>query len=136
MFTLIRYLTLAIMITCLASCGTTDSSLKNSGHSMTYIQGFHDGRHSGMKEAGNSYEVFIKDYQRFESDSDYQRGWLAGETEGKQLQLQAVKYGNAVGAAYTGVQVGKAYKKSTDFDKVAQDAVQGLDPESVKALEK
>lgn len=135
MFTLIRHLAVAIVITCLASCGTTDSSLKSSGHSMMYIQGFHDGRHSGMKEAGNSYETFIKDYQRFESDSGYQQGWLAGEEEGKQLQLQAVKYGNAVGAAYTGVQVSKEFKKSTDVDKIAQDAVQGLDPESVKALE-
>ena len=61
----------------LTGCGTTDSALTESGRSETYIQGFHDGRHSGMREAGNNYEHYIRDQSKFDSEPDYRDGWLA-----------------------------------------------------------
>jgi hypothetical protein len=45
------------LITCLlllVACGTTDSTMRQAGHNEAYVQGFHDGRHSGMQEAGNT----------------------------------------------------------------------------------
>ncbi|MEZ9155346.1 hypothetical protein AB4123_15395 [Vibrio sp. 10N.286.52.E2] len=47
-----------------------------------------------MQESGNSFENYIKDGKRFESDSDYKQGWIAGESEGKnykQKQQRSVK---------------------------------------------
>ena len=38
----------------LLGCGTTDNSLRDAGKDDSYIIGFHDGRHSGMKEEGNN----------------------------------------------------------------------------------
>lgn len=120
----------------LAACGTTDGTLKEQGKTEAYIQGFHDGRHSGMKEEGNRYEHYIKDEARFVRDPDYKSGWLAGETEGKILQEQAVSIGNAAAGAYSGSQINKETLKNTDMDKVARDAVQGADTTGMDNLGK
>lgn len=88
------------LIALLAACGTTDSELRQSGYSASYIQGFHDGRHSGMQEAGNDYEDYIKDQLRFDNDADYQRGWLAGEAEGQQLQSKRTPWAKGLQRVY------------------------------------
>ena len=126
-----------MLIVCLISlvaCGTTDATLQQQGRNQSYITGFHDGRHSGLKEAGNHYEQYIKDTERFKSDSDYRDGWLAGEVEGKKLQAQAEAVGNATAGAYGAHQIGEAIDKN-DPDKVAKDAVNGIDTDVLKSLE-
>ncbi len=120
----------------LSACGTTDGALKDEGRSDSYVLGFHDGRHSGMKEEGNNYEHFIKDEARFTKDPDYKSGWLAGEAEGKSLQDQAVAVGNAAAGAYSSSQISKETKKNTDMDKVAKDAVKGIDTTGMDSLGK
>ena len=119
----------------LSACGTTDSTLQQQGHNQSYITGFHDGRHSGLKEAGNHYEHYMKDTERFESDSEYRDGWLAGEAEGKKLQAQAVAAGNAAAGAYGAHQIGKEIDKH-DPDRVAKDAVKEVDTDALESLEK
>ena len=128
-----RIFTLLLAILTLAACGTTDSALQEQGRSQSYIIGFHDGRHSGIKEAGNPYEYYVKDVERFESDADYREGWLAGEAEGKKLQAQAVTAGSAAAGAAAGYSMGKEVHKH-DPDKVARDAVKGVDTEALKGL--
>lgn len=131
-----RWLAVVILSTLLiAGCGTTDTALQEQGRSQSYITGFHDGRHSGLREAGNNYEHFIKDTERFVSDADYKAGWLAGEAEGKKLQTQANAAGNAAAGAYSGYRVGKEVDKN-DPDKIARDAVKGVDTDALKSLEK
>jgi hypothetical protein len=120
----------------LSACGTTDGSLRNEGRGESYIQGFHDGRHSGMKEEGNPYEHFIKDEARFRDDTGYRSGWMAGEVEGNSLQDQAVAVGNAAAGAYSSSQISKEAGKSTDFDKTAKDAVKGVDTTGMENLRK
>jgi len=120
----------------LAACGTTDSSLKEQGKTEAYVQGFHDGRHSGMKEEGNHYEHYIKDETRFARDLEYKSGWLAGEVEGKALHDQAVSIGNAAAGAYSGSQISKEIRKNTDMDKAARDAVKGIDTSGIDSLGK
>ena len=119
----------------LSACGTTDTTLQQQGHNLSYITGFHDGRHSGMKEAGNHYEQYIKDTERFGSNADYRDGWLAGEAEGKTLQAQAVAAGNAAAGAYGAGQTSKEVDKH-DPDKVAKDALKGVDTSALKSLGK
>ena len=131
-----KFLVAICILTILVACGTTDSSLKEQGRTDAYIQGFHDGRHSGMKEEGNHYEHFIKDEDRFFSDPEYKSGWLAGESEGKALQDQAVAIGNAAAGAYSGSQISKEARKSTDMDKAAKDAVKGVDTTGMDSLGK
>jgi hypothetical protein len=109
--------------------------LQQQGHNQSYITGFHDGRHSGLKEAGNHYEQYIKDTERFKSDADYRNGWLAGEAEGKKLQAQADALGNAAAGVYGAHQIGKEVDKN-DPDEVAKDAVKGIDSDALKSLEK
>jgi hypothetical protein len=93
----------------MTACETTDSTLRGQGHDEAYVQGFHDGRHSGMKEAGNAWEHYIRDHERYASDEQYAIGWNEGEIEGKHLQVQAQSIGDAMGGAYTGCRVGEAY---------------------------
>ena len=93
--------TLLVCIVFVASCGTTDSTIRDQGHSEAYLQGFHDGRHSGMKEAGNTWEHYVRDHERFAGDGEYRDGWLAGEVEGKHLQEQAKTMGDAMAGTYT-----------------------------------
>ena len=50
---------------------TSDATLRKGRHGEAYILGFHDGRHSGMKEAGNYLEHMVKDTQRFAKDANY-----------------------------------------------------------------
>lgn len=118
----------------LSSCGTTDATLASQGHSADYIQGFHDGRHSGMKEEGNQFEHYLRDEERFKADTNYKQGWVDGEREGKKLQDQATTIGNAAGGVYTGVQVNKEVKKSTDYEHIAKDAVKGVDTTGLDKL--
>ena len=116
----------------LTGCATSDSALREHGHSESYIQGFHDGRHSGMAEAGNYLEHVVKNSQRYANDAEYRAGWLAGESEGKQMQAEA----NAAAGAYTGSQINKEYKKSHDYDAIGRDAMKGVDPKNLEPLYK
>ncbi|MEM9256729.1 MAG: hypothetical protein AAGA91_14880 [Pseudomonadota bacterium] len=127
-----RYLAAVVLCATLVSCGTTDSALREQGNSESYIQGFHDGRHSGMKEEGNPYEQYIRDEVRFADDADYRSGWLDGEAEGKTLQDQAVTIGNAAAGAYSGSQTDR--DSGHDMDDVARDAVKGVDTTGLETL--
>jgi hypothetical protein len=121
----------------LLGCQTSDSTLHDQGRSDAYVQGFHDGRHSGMQEAGNTWEHYLRDHDRFATDSEYKAGWLAGETEGKRLQEQATAVGEAAAGGYSGYQINKEAKKaSPDPDKIAKDAMKGVNTDDLKALEK
>ena len=131
----LRTLSLLFLSFLLSACGTTDTAMQEAGRSEAFVQGFHDGRHSGMQEAGNTWEHYIKDHERYQKDSEYREGWLAGEAEGKRLQQQAASIGNAAAGAYGGYQVNKEVKKH-DPDKVAKDAVKGVDTKGLEALEK
>ena len=127
MFPLI--ITFALFLT---GCATSDATLREHGHSESYIQGFHDGRHSGMAEAGNHLEHIVKNSQRYANDEGYRSGWLAGEAEGKQMQEEAT----AAAGAYTGSQINKEYKKSHDYNAIGRDATKGVDPKSLESLYK
>lgn len=116
----------------LTGCATSDSTLREHGHSESYIQGYHDGRHSGMAEAGNYLEHVVKNSQRYANDAEYRAGWLAGEAEGKQMQEEA----NSAAGAYTDSQIKKEYKKSHDYDAIGRDAMKGVDTKSLEPLYK
>ena len=122
--------TLSVLMTLLAGCETSDTTLRDQGRSESYIMGFHDGRHSGMKEAGNYLEHIVKDTQRFESDADYKAGWLAGEAEGKRIQ-------EAANAAVGGYQAGKIADEAGPHPKDAmKKATKGVNTGDLKVLEK
>ena len=128
----INKITLLLFVTLVVACGTTDTSMREQGRTESYIQGFHDGRHSGMKEEGNNFEHYIRDIERFKTDSEYKAGWLAGEAEGKRLQKQA----DEIGAAASGYRINKEVKKTQDFDKIGKDALKDVDTTELKSLEK
>ncbi|MEP5567286.1 MAG: hypothetical protein ABJN62_05575 [Halioglobus sp.] len=132
------YFVLGILaLSILAGCQTSDSTLRDQGHSGSYVQGFHDGRHSGMKEAGNDWEHYLRDQERFESDNEYREGWLAGEAEGKTLQQQAEAVGNSAAGAYSGYEINKEVNKAKPHpDKIAKDVMKDVDTGELKSLEK
>ena len=113
-----------------AGCGTSDGTLREGGRSESYIMGFHDGRHTGMKEAGNYLEHIVQDTQRFEDEADYKAGWLAGEAEGIRMQEQA----NAASNSYN---AGKAADKAGPHPHDAmEDAMKGVNTNDLKVLQK
>ena len=126
---------LALLLTLLTGCGTTDSQMLEQGRSASYIQGFHDGRHSGMQEAGNHYEHYIRDHDRFDADAEYRSGWQDGEAEGIKLQKQATQVGNIAAGAYQSHQIEKEVERQTDMDGVAREAVRGVDTSELESLE-
>ena len=127
---------LFIILSMLVACGTTDTALRKQGHTNSYVIGFHDGRHSGMKEEGNKFEHYIRDIERFKTDSEYKAGWLAGEAEGMRLQRQAAGIGAAASGAYSGYKINEEVKKNQDFDQIGKDALKGVDTSDLEALEK
>ncbi|MBW8189839.1 hypothetical protein K0504_02230 [Neiella marina] len=114
-----RIVCIVLIAFSLIACGTTDSELTSKGASHDYILGFHDGRHSGIKEAGNHWDHYVRDEQKFSNNKDYRDGWLAGEAEGKELQKQAVTVGVAAAVASEAISV---KGEMVDLDKVAQEA--------------
>ncbi|MEP1471667.1 MAG: hypothetical protein ABJK20_06390 [Halieaceae bacterium] len=120
----------------LGACGTTDSQLESQGRSQAYIDGFHDGSKSGMEEAGNNFSQYVKDEERYQSEPDYRTGWDAGEAEGEKLEEEAENVGNAAATGMAAHSINKEVKKSTDMDKVARDAVKGVDTTGMDALGK
>ena len=132
-----RLLLLSALATALVACETTDTSLRDQGRSETYVMGFHDGRHSGMKSAGNNFEHYIKDQEKFTEDADYAAGWAAGEAEGRRIQQQAQDVGEALGGAYSGYRVGKEVEKNTaDPDAIAKDVIKKTDTSGLESLGK
>ena len=126
----------ALLLLCasllLVGCQTSDATLREQGRSDAYVVGFHDGRHSGMQEAGNVLEHFVQDESRFNSDPEYREGWLAGEAEGKRIQQES----NAAVGVYSSYQIGKEVDDATDFDQIGRDAVKDIDTSTLKSLEK
>jgi hypothetical protein len=116
----------------LGGCQTSDATLREQGRSDAYVLGFHDGRHSGMQEAGNFLEHFVQDEKRFGSDPEYREGWLAGEAEGKRIQQES----HAAVGVYSSNQIGKEIDQATDYEQIGRDAVKDIDPSSLKSLEK
>lgn len=126
-----------ICVLALNACQTTDSSMRDAGHNDAYVIGFHDGRHTGMEEAGNTWEHYTRDHERFDSDEQYQAGWIAGEIEGRRVQEQARAVGEAVGGTYTGYRVGEeANKAGVHPHKIANDVMKDVDTSELKVLEK
>ena len=120
----------------MVACQTTDNSMQEQGKSLAYIQGFHDGRHSGMREAGNNWEHYLRDEVRFKEEADYKSGWQAGEQEGIELQNQATAIGSAIGGTYTNSQINKEVDKNTDYDGIAEDTVNSMDTSGLGNLGK
>jgi hypothetical protein len=116
-------------------CGTTDSQMQQQGHSQAYIMGFHDGRHSGMKEEGNDFEHYIRDESRYTTDLDYQSGWNAGEAEGKKLQDQATAVGTAAATGMATNSVNKEAHKQNDPERAAKQVLKNTDTSGLGALE-
>ena len=123
-------MSIGLLTMMLGGCGTSDGTMREQGRSESYIMGFHDGRHSGMKEAGNYLEHVVKDTQRFKDDADYQTGWLAGEAEGIHMQEQA---NAATNSYYAGKAADKARPHPHDAMK---DAMKGVNTDDLKVLEK
>ena len=121
---------LLLLLGLLAGCGTTDSAMRGAGKTDSYVTGFHDGRHSGMQEAGNLFEHFIRDTERYESDPDYREGWLAGEKEGRKLQYEVTIGGAIAAGAYSG------HHSGNSVDQIGKDALKDVDTSELKNLEK
>ena len=117
----------------LSGCATSDATLRESGHSEAYIQGFHDGRHSGMNEAGNFLEHMVKDTQQFADNPDYRAGWHAGEAEGIRMQQEA----NSASGGYSNDNVRKEIKKSQpNANAIGRDVMKDVDPSTFDSLNK
>ncbi|WP_205619473.1 hypothetical protein [Ferrimonas senticii] len=119
-----------LLLMWVAGCGTSDDSLRQQGHNEAYIQGFHDGRHSGMKRAGNNFEHYLRDEQRFNNDRQYQQGWQAGEQEGIRLQQQAKAIGTGAAAAMP-----TTNSSSVDPDAIADEVLKEVDTSTLKGLQ-
>ncbi len=130
---IVRCLAAVFLLLVLAGCQTSDATLRESGKSEAYITGFHDGRHSGMKEAGNYLEHMVKDAKRFEEDADYREGWLAGEQEGIEIQRQS----NAAVGSAAGYKISQDAEKSSkhDINKAIKSGTKDIDTDALKSLE-
>ena len=122
--------TISVLTVLLSGCETSDATLRDQGRSESYVMGFHDGRHSGMREAGNYFEHIVKNTPRFKDDADYRAGWLAGETEGKRMQEQA----NAAAGTYNAGKI--ADKAGPHPHDAMKDATKGINTDDLKVLEK
>ncbi len=130
----IRILIVISLLLAVTACGTTDSTLQAQGHNDAYIIGFHDGRHSGMREAGNDFEHYVRDQSRYDSDAEYRSGWLAGEEEGRRIQAQAEAVGNAAAAGVSSGSSGHYGTSKKDVEKAARKATRNVDTSELEVL--
>lgn len=89
-----------------------------------------------MREAGNHYEHFVQDRERYDTDEDYRNGWIAGEEEGRHMQAQADSVGTA---AAVGISAGSTHEhsKHSGMSKEAMEkATKGVDTSVLRTLEK
>lgn len=133
--TTIRLLAIITLLFMASACQTSDTTLREGGHNNSYIVGFHDGRHTGMREQGNVFEHFIQDRERYESDQEYREGWLAGEAEGKKVQLQADMVGGAAAGAYSATKNSKKDHSHGAKDAMNK-AVRNVDTSELEKLAK
>jgi hypothetical protein len=122
------------LLLAVTACGTTDSTLQAQGHNDSFIIGFHDGRHSGMREAGNNFEHYVRDQARYDSDEEYRSGWIAGEEEGRRMQAQADAVGNAAAAGVSSGSSGHHGMSKKDIEKAARNATKGVDTSELEVL--
>ena len=117
----------------LSACETTDGQLQQRGYNPGYIEGFHDGRHSGIAEAGNPYDHYIRDTERFAEDQEYHNGWLEGEAEGKKLQAQADAVSGTMSGAIISGGVNNELDKQ-DPKRVGEKVLKNTDTSGLKDL--
>lgn len=120
------------LLLALVACGTTDAELQSEGRSQAYIDGFHDGSHSGMEEEGNNFEQYVRDEQRYASEADYRAGWDAGEAEGKKNQDTANAIGEGIAA---GAGAASSHEADKDVTHDARQVIKHTDTSDMKALE-
>ncbi len=75
------FTTMVAGIIIISGCATQKEIMIQEGHSVAYAEGFDDGCHSGKKAAGNMFEHFKKDENKFERLGKYAQGWSDGFRE-------------------------------------------------------
>lgn len=101
----------------LSACTSSEDTLRNHGHSLSYVEGYHDGCPSGKRAAGSWFEAHVQDDERFRSDHDYQVGWSYGY---QTCSTEFLAIQNAIAA---GTHTGNIGTSGVDVKK----AMQGID---------
>ena len=65
----------------LAACGSVEEALIERGLPPAYAEGYVDGCASGKEAAGGLFAEARKDAGRYDTDSQYTRGWSEGFEE-------------------------------------------------------
>ena len=65
----------------LAGCGSVEETMLDRGFPPAYAEGYADGCASGKEAAGGLFAEARKDERRYDSDSQYTRGWNEGFEE-------------------------------------------------------
>jgi hypothetical protein len=73
----------AVLVTAvaLAACGSVEDALIERGLPPAYAEGYADGCASGKEAAGGLFAEARKDASRYDTDSQYARGWNEGFEE-------------------------------------------------------
>lgn len=111
-------------------CASNTFPLHYSTHTESYLIGFQDGRYSGMRKAGNSSAMLIKDGSRFQQDEEYRQGWLEGEQEGMRIQRESGQIASRV-QRQTDVRVDRSPAKPDD-EVLKRDSIEPLEASSLK----
>jgi len=114
----------------LGGCAARTFPLHYSTHSDAYLIGFQDGRYSGMRKAGNSSAMLIKDGSRFQQDEEYRQGWLEGEQEGMRIQRESGQIASR-GQRQADVRVERSPAKPDD-EVLKRDSIEPLEASSLK----
>lgn len=81
-----------LLLMIFSGCVSQTETMVKQGYPLAYAEGFEDGCHSGKKAAGNMFDQFKKDINRFNTDTQYAQGWSDGfrqcESEEEAYQRQ------------------------------------------------
>lgn len=116
-----------------AGCATQEQTMLKEGYPPAYAKGFSDGCHSGKQAAGNMFEHFVKDVNRFQSDSQYAQGWHDGYQQCRSEQ-EALDRQTQMGIEQQRLLEEK--KHHHHQDDMAAEALKGIDTRGLENLKK
>jgi hypothetical protein len=121
---------LAIMVT---GCVSMRDSMIKDGYPPAYADGFVDGTHSGKQAAGDMFSKFKKDVRRFESDSDYAKGWKDGFRQGEAHQ-KALQQQNSNAIEQQRLSEEVRHDKWQEHHDSSSDLLKGVDTKGLEKL--
>jgi len=133
MISIKQVITIASVAILAAGCVSMRDNMIKQGYPPAYVDGFVDGTHSGKQAAGDMFSQFKKDVKRFDSDSNYAKGWSDGFRQGEAHQ-KALQQQNTAAIERQRLSEEIRHDKWQEHHDSSNDLLKGINTKGLKNL--